>query len=59
MGRDLPRQQRVLRTRDVDHTRPGNACLKAAVGVAAMAAARSRDTYLAAKYRRITAREDQ
>jgi transposase len=38
------------------HTRPGNAHLKGALGIAAMSAARSRDTYLAAKYRRIAAR---
>jgi len=38
------------------HTRPGNPYLKGALGVAAMSAARSRDTYLAAKYRRIAAR---
>lgn len=38
------------------HTRPGNPYLKGALGVAAMAAARSKDTYLAAKYRRITSR---
>jgi transposase len=37
-------------------TRPGNPYLKGALGVAAMSAARSRDTYLAAKYRRIAAR---
>ncbi|WP_035774983.1 IS110 family transposase, partial [Arthrobacter sp. H5] len=35
---------------------PGNKYIKAALGTAAMAAARSKDTYLAAKYRRITAR---
>ena len=38
------------------HTRPGNPYLKGALGIAAMSAARSRDTYLAAKYRRIAAR---
>lgn len=38
------------------HTRPGNPYLKGALGVAAMAAARSHGTYLAAKYRRIAAR---
>ena len=32
------------------HTRPGNPYLKAALGVAAMSASRSKDTYLAAKY---------
>jgi len=37
-------------------TRPGNPYLKGALGIAAMSAARSRDTYLAAKYRRIAAR---
>jgi transposase len=37
-------------------TRPGNPYLKAALGVAALSAARSRDTYLAAKYRRIASR---
>jgi len=38
------------------HTRPGNPYLKGALGIAAMSAARSSDTYLAAKYRRIAAR---
>ena len=38
------------------HTRPGNPYLKGALGVAAMAAARSKGTYLSAKYRRIAAR---
>ena len=37
-------------------TRPGNPYLKGALGIAAMSAARSHDTYLAAKYRRIAAR---
>ncbi len=37
-------------------TRPGNPYLKGALGVAAMSAARGKDTYLAAKYRRISAR---
>jgi transposase len=37
-------------------TRPGNPYLKGALGVAAMAAARSKGTYLAAKYRRIATR---
>jgi transposase len=38
------------------HTRPGNPYLKGALGVAAMSVARSKDTYLAAKYRRIASR---
>jgi transposase len=38
------------------HTRPGNPYLKGALGVAAMSAARSKDTYLSAKYRRIATR---
>ncbi len=38
------------------HTRPGNPYLKGALGAAAMAAAQSRDTYFAAKYRRIASR---
>ena len=37
-------------------TRPGNPYLKGALGIAAMSAARSHDTYLAAKYRRIASR---
>ncbi len=37
-------------------TRPGNPYLKGALGIAAMSAARSHDTYLAAKYRRIATR---
>jgi transposase len=37
-------------------TRPGNPYLKGALGVAAMSAARSKDTYFAAKYRRIASR---
>ncbi len=38
------------------HTRPGNPYLKGALGIAAMSAARSHDTYLAAKYRRVASR---
>ena len=38
------------------HTRPGNPYLKGALGVAAMAAAHSQGTYLAARYRRIATR---
>ncbi len=38
------------------HTRPGNAYLKSALGVAALSATRTKDTYLSAKYRRIAAR---
>jgi transposase len=37
-------------------TRPGNPYLKGALGVAAKSAARSKDTYFAAKYRRIASR---
>lgn len=37
-------------------TRPGNPYLKGALGIAAMSAARSKNTYLAAKYRRIASR---
>jgi transposase len=37
-------------------TRPGNRYLKAALGIAAMSASRSKHTYLAVKYRRIQAR---
>ena len=37
-------------------TRPGNPYLKGALGIAAMSAARSHDTYYAAKYRRIAPR---
>ena len=38
------------------HTRPGDPYLKAALGIAAMAAARSNNTYFSAKYRRIASR---
>lgn len=38
------------------HILPGNKYLKAALGTAAMSAARSKNTYLAARYHRITAR---
>jgi len=38
------------------HTRPGNPYLKGALGIAAMSAARSKNTYLSAKYRRVAAR---
>ena len=38
------------------HILPGNKYLKAALGIAAMSAARSKDTYLAAKYHRTAAR---
>jgi transposase len=37
-------------------TRSGNPYLKGALGIAALSAARSKDTYLAAKYRRIASR---
>jgi transposase len=37
-------------------TRPGDPYLKGALGIAALSAARSHDTYLAAKYRRIASR---
>ncbi len=37
-------------------TRPGNPYLKGALGIAAMSAAHSKDTYLAAKYRRVASR---
>lgn len=37
-------------------TRPGNPYLKGALGTAAMSAARTKDTYLAAKYHRIASR---
>ena len=37
-------------------TRPGNRYLKGALGTAALSATRSKDTYYAAKYRRIAAR---
>jgi transposase len=37
-------------------TRPGNAYLKGALGIAALSASRSHDTYYAAKYRRIASR---
>jgi transposase len=37
-------------------TRPGNPYLKGALGIAAMSAARSHNTYFAAKYRRIASR---
>jgi transposase len=38
------------------HTRPGNPYLKGALGTAALSASRSKDIYLAAKYRRIASR---
>jgi transposase len=37
-------------------TRPGNRYLKAALGIAALSAARSKDTYYNAKFKRIAAR---
>jgi len=37
-------------------TRPGNPYLKGTLGIAAMSAAHSKDTYLAAKFRRIASR---
>lgn len=38
------------------HTRPGNPYLKGALGIAAMTSARSKNTYLGARYRRIASR---
>jgi hypothetical protein len=37
-------------------TRPGNRYLKGALGIAALSASRSKNTYFSAKYRRLTAR---
>ncbi|MDR0627556.1 MAG: transposase [Bifidobacteriaceae bacterium] len=37
-------------------TRPGNAHLKGALGIAALAAAKTKDTYLAGRFKRVTAR---
>lgn len=37
-------------------TRPGNHYLKGALGTAALSAARSKDTYLGARYRRLSTR---
>jgi transposase len=38
------------------HTRPGNPYLKGALGIAALSASHTKDTYFAAKYRRIASR---
>ncbi|HEX4127585.1 MAG TPA: IS110 family transposase [Acidimicrobiales bacterium] len=38
------------------NTRPGNPYLKGALGVAALSASRSKDTYFSAKYRRVASR---
>jgi transposase len=38
------------------HTRPGNPYLKAVLGTAAMSAARNKDSYLGARYRRLATR---
>ena len=56
MGRDLPGSNESAGRVKSTRTRPGNPYLKGALGVAAISAARSRDTYLAAKHRRIAAR---
>ncbi len=40
-------------------TRPGNRYLKGALGIAALAASRSKDTYFSAKYRRLAAAGDR
>lgn len=52
----MSRIERVGREGQVHPHASGNPYLKGALGIAAMSAARSRDTYLAAKYRRIAAR---
>src|SRR5215217_7856562 len=56
LGRNLPGQQRIAGRVKSTATRPGNPYLKAALGAAALSIVNTRDTYLAAKYRRIAAR---
>jgi transposase len=54
----LSRLQGIGRT-DQIRILPGNKYLKASLGTAALSASRAKDTYLAAKYRRVTARRGQ
>lgn len=56
LGRDPPRQQRVRGRVKSTKTRPGNPYLQGALGVAALSAAQSKNTYFGVKYRRIASR---
>jgi len=57
MDRSLPRKPRICGKHKSGKTRHGNRWLKAALGTAAMAAARTKDnTYLGARYRRLSGR---
>jgi len=51
-----PRNDESAGKRQSTRCRPGNTYLKAALGIAALAASRSTDTFLAARYRRIRTR---
>lgn len=58
-AREIQRLENLLEDAGIKlstNTRPGNPYLKGTLGIAAMSAARSKDTYLAAKYRRIASR---
>lgn len=56
LGRDVSGSNESARRVKSTKTRPGNPYLKGALGTAAMSAARTKDTYLAVKYRRIASR---
>ncbi|MEY9988046.1 transposase [Streptomyces sp. V4I8] len=56
MGRDVSGQLRVRRQALLRQVRPGDPWLKNALGLAATAAARSKNTYLASRYKRIAIR---
>ena len=52
----MHQQQRIRRPGEINQDRPGNAYLKGALGICALSIARSNNTHLAAKYRRIASR---
>lgn len=56
VGRDVSGQLRVRRQAHSGKSRPGDPWLKNAFGLAATAAARSKNTYLASRYKRIAIR---
>lgn len=56
MGRAVPRQPRIRRKRRSGKARKGNAALRSALCEAAWCAARTKDTYLSAQFRRFCRR---
>ncbi|WP_067683595.1 IS110 family transposase [Nocardia miyunensis] len=55
-ARQVQRIEKILEDAGISKTRPGNRYLEAALGIAAISVSRSKNTYFAAKYRRISTR---